>query len=144
MENKGFYCPRCSRRLSNDDNTIVKLKGRLSSEFFSVHFNIDLPAKLGDYGAVLSEGVILKKGADIDFLCPYCVSDLSMEKMPNHAWLKMKDGEEEEKVVIFNKVYGEHSSFVINTENHDIIKQFGEHSDEYKNEFNKDLNFFGF
>ena len=144
MQKKGYYCPRCSARVSGDDNTIVTLKGRLEAPLFSVHFDIEIPAQPGVYGAIFSEGVVLKEGAIIDFLCPHCAADLTLKSNQKHAWLKMIEGEGEEKIIVFNKVYGEHSSFIFNTETSKIIASYGEHSNMYLEEFNKEVNFFGF
>jgi hypothetical protein len=144
MQKNGFYCPRCSGRVSNDDNSIVKLKGRLESSKFSVHFDIELPSQPGTYGAVFSEGVVLKKGAKLDFICPCCAADLAFDKSPNFACLKMVEEEDNEKMIFFNRIYGEHSSFVFDIESHKLIGSYGEESVNYKAEFNKDVNFFGF
>jgi hypothetical protein len=143
MRKEGFYCPHCSVKVSNEDNSIVFLKGRLDSETFTIITDVSLPAQLGVYGAIFSEGIILKPGAEVNFICPHCVIDLTMSSKEQYAAIKMIDGQGRQRIVVFNRFYGKHASFIFDLDSHSLVSSYGEHQNNFSSEFDTSINFFG-
>ena len=144
MTREEFLCPRCRTSLMNSDGTMVRMKGRLDCDRFSVSFPIELPAQLGVYGATMPEGIALRDGAEVQFSCPHCGADFTVPDAPHHAAILMHDSEGSTKVVVFNKLYGEHTSFVFDLDTRALIAAYGEHQGRWMDEVRKDINFFGF
>ncbi|MGM0598061.1 MAG: hypothetical protein ACQES9_13580 [Myxococcota bacterium] len=144
MQKEGFYCPLCSTRVSSDDNSLVKLKGKLESDKFSVIVNIDIPATPGKYGAKFPEGVFLEEGAEVEFICPHCNQSLTIEDNPSHSALFMVNEDGKKKIMAFNRTYGKHSSFVFSVDTKKLLASYGEDQNKYVEQFNKDINYFGF
>ncbi|MBN2722772.1 MAG: hypothetical protein JXR95_01740 [Deltaproteobacteria bacterium] len=138
-----YFCPHCEAVLNENDESGVVLKGRLNGSGFSVSFQVSVPSQLGVYGATFPDYIEIDRGVLVDFCCPHCNGDLSMEEAPNHASIKMRDSEDRWRFVSFNREYGKHSSFLFDVESHELIASYGEHQQQYKNDFNKPLNFFG-
>ena len=140
-----FYCPYCNHKLSFLDGTIVKLAGRLHAEKFSCKVMFYIPAELGQYGAIVGEGVQLREGAKVEFEClnGACKENFTTAYDDNLAEIKMVDAEGREYIVVFSKIYGKKSTFLIDLKKRELLKSYGEHSEEYASEFEKPLNFFG-
>ena len=140
-----FFCPQCEQKLSFLDGAIIKLVGRLHSETFSARTMFYIPAKLGDYGAIVGEGVRLKEGAVVEFECinGACKANLTTAYDENLAEIKMRDSEGREYIVIFNKIYGRQATFLVDYKKKSLIQSYGEHADDFEPNFDKRLNFFG-
>lgn len=139
-----FSCPYCGQKLSFLDGTIVKLVGRLHADNFSCKTMFYVPAKLGEYGAIVGEGVRLQDGARVEFECinGACKHDLTAAYDADLAEVKMvRDGRE--YAVAFNKVYGRESTFVVDITERTVVQSFGEHANQYASDFDKPINFFG-
>ncbi len=140
-----FRCPYCDQKLSFLDGTVVKLVGRLHAEHFSCKTMFYIPAVLGQYGAIVGEGVRLEEGVKVDFECVNgaCKRSLNAAYDDNLAELKMADAEGNEFAVVFNRIYGKRSTFIIDVKNTDVVESYGEHATDYFMTFEKKLNFFG-
>ena len=140
---EGFYCPHCNTSVTSQDKKAVNLNAKLESEFFSVEFPISLPARLGTYGAEYPSYIELKKGAKVSFYCPHCNTSITLPEKETHAYLKMTDSQQREKVIIFNQIFGEHDTFVFDLDTHKIVAAYGDDQNRYIMEFNNNINFFG-
>jgi len=138
-----FLCPHCKKNLNSADQQHVELKGFLSGDKFEFSFPILLPAGLGVYGAKFPKDLKLDKGAVVEFRCPACDFNLTIHEVPRHAFVLMKDENQDEFAVVFNRVYGEHSSFQFDLQRHQLLAAYGENIDSYREDFNRELNFFG-
>ena len=140
-----FFCPHCDQKLSFLEGSIIKLVGRLHAETFSARTMFYIPAKLGDYGAIVGEGVRLKEGARVEFECinGACKADLTTVYDKNLAELKMRDCDGREYVVIFNKIFGRQATFLVDYKKRTLLESFGEHASDFEPDFEKRLNFFG-
>lgn len=140
-----FYCPFCDQKLSFLDGTIIKMVGRLHAETFSCKAMFYIPAELGQYGAIVGEGVRLREGARVEFECinGACKENFTTAYDDNLAEIKMTDAEGRDYVVVFNKIYGRRSTFLIDLKKRSLLKSYGEHSEEFAPDFDKPLNFFG-
>lgn len=140
-----FTCPHCNQKLSFLDGTVVKLAGRLHAESFSCKTMFYIPAKLGQYGAIVGEGVRLKEGARVEFECinGACKKNFTTGYDPDLAEILMTDESGRKFVVVFNKIFGKRSTFLLDFKRHELLESFGEHAKLYIGEFDKPRNFFG-
>ncbi len=138
-----FLCPKCHQRLNDQDPAFVRFTGELSGPRFSVRFPIQLPAQLGVYGAVHPDSIRMEPGAEVRFLCPHCQEDLALAGVPLHSWVLLEEDGGARSAVVFNRVFGEHSSFQFDLETRRLKAAFGENIDQYREDFNRELNFFG-
>ncbi len=138
-----FFCPRCNKSLNEQDPGQVQLKGILRGNDFTVSFPISLPSGLGEYGAKFPETIELKQGCMVEFHCPHCDFELTIREVPRHAFVLMADGSGDRFAVVFNRVFGEHSSFQFDLQKNQLLAAYGENQDHFREDFARDLNFFG-
>lgn len=138
-----FLCPKCNQNLTDQDPALVRFMGELSGPRFHVQFPIFLPAQLGVYGAVYPDYIHMEPGAEVRFLCPHCKSDLALSGVYRHSWVILEEDNGVKSAVVFNRVFGEHSSFQFDLETHRLKAAYGENIDQYREDFNRELNFFG-
>lgn len=140
-----FYCPKCGAKLSFLDGTVVKLQGKLQAPDFSVQTQFFFPAKLGQYGAIVSGPVTLKEGARVEFFCPNpkCGVDFTAAYNPDLSEIRMVDERGGEFVVVFHKIYGKKATFVVDRAQNKLVQKYGEDADDLADAFERPLNFFG-
>ncbi len=140
-----FFCPHCDQKVSFLKGSIIKLVGRLEAETFTARTMFYIPAKLGDYGAIVGEGVRLKEGAVVEFECinGACKTNLTTVYDEHLAELLMRDEQGREYVVIFNKMYGRQATFLVDYKKRVLLESFGQHANDFEPDFEKRLNFFG-
>ncbi len=141
-----FFCPYCGQKLSFLNGEIIKLVGRLHAEGFSCKTMFYIPSALGKYGCIVGEGVRIKKGTKVEFECinGACKHNFTASYDDNLAEIKMKDADNQEYVVVFNKIFGVKSTFLIDFKKKEIVETYGEDSGEYIHDFDGDVNFFGY
>jgi|GEM_PF-2842163 len=140
-----YVCPYCGQKLSFMDGTVVKMVGRLHADTFSCKTMFYIPARLGQYGGIVGEGLRVKEGAFVEFECinGQCKRNFTTAYDQNLAEIKMIDEADNEFVVIFNKIYGKKATFLVDLKQKRLVNQFGEDADSYYRDFNDHLNFFG-
>jgi hypothetical protein len=140
-----FRCPYCSQKLSFLDGSMVKLAGRLHADTFSCKTMFYIPATLGEYGAIVGEGVRLEDGAVVEFECinGACKQSLTSRYDDNLAEIRMVDESGQEFAVAFNRIYGRRATFLIDIKRTSVLESYGEHAAEYALTFEKRLNYFG-
>jgi hypothetical protein len=140
-----YSCPYCGQKLSFLHGTIVKLVGRLQGESFSCKTMFYIPARLGEYGAIVGEGVRVQDGARVQFECinGACKHDLTTTYDKNLAEVKMVREDGREFAVAFNKVFGRHSTFVVDFKEKALVESFGEDAGQFSPDFDEPINFFG-
>jgi hypothetical protein len=142
-----FICPHCNAELNPGRGPIIKLRGRLDAETFSVTTDVFLPSGLGVYGRLAATGVTLRQGAKFQFFCPDCKQPLSESDQANLAHVKMVDEEGKEFFIGFNKSYGKRSTFVVDPQHAKVERSFGDDADDYRERLDqtleKKINFFG-
>jgi hypothetical protein len=140
-----FRCPHCGQKLSFLDGNIVKLVGRLHGDNFSCKTMFYVPANLGEYGAIVGEGVRLQDGARVEFECisGACKANLTSAFDQDLAEVKMVREDGKEFAVVFNKTYGRHSTFLVDVTEKALVESYGEHAGQFQPDFDKPINFFG-
>lgn len=142
---KNFYCPYCHAKLSHFEGTLIKMKGVLSSETFECSGYFYLPGAVGKYGSIVDEHIKLRDGAKVDFRCPNPRCDLSFTTHYDDdlAEIKMIDDDGHEYAVVFNRIFGVHSTFVVDYKKKKVESSYGEDRETYSRDFDKAVNFFG-
>ncbi len=142
---KQFYCPYCNEKLSHLEDSIIKMKGVLECETFSCEADVILPSTLGHYSAMTDEWITMRDGAKVDFHCtnPRCNRSFTAPYDDDLAEIKMIDEENHEFIVVFNRIYGQHSTFVVDYKKKKLENSFGEDKKRYLHDFDEPVNFFG-
>lgn len=140
-----FRCPACGDKLSFLGGTVIRLMGRVHAEHFSCSTMFYIPAKLGQYGAIVGEGLQLREGAKVEFECPNgaCRKNLTTAYNPDLAEIGMSDEEGREFSVVFGKRYGSRATFLVDIKRRSLVQSYGEHASAFGIDFDKQLNFFG-
>lgn len=142
---KVFYCPYCNEKLSFLDGTIIKMIGVLRADRFEAATYFYIPGTLGQYDAIVEGNFKVKDGAKVDFHCinSNCKKSFTTTYDDDLAEIKMIDDDEHEYIVVFNRIYGKHSTFVVDYKKKELTDSFGEDKNIYMHDFDKPANFFG-
>ena len=140
-----YFCPYCNQKLSFLDGTAIKMVGRLHAPTFSCKTMIYISARLGQYGAIVGEGLRINEGAVVEFECinGACKRNFTSAYDVGLAEIKMVDDAGQDYVVVFNKTFGRRSTFLVDLRERTLVSSFGEHANEDAPDFGKALNFFG-
>jgi predicted RNA-binding Zn-ribbon protein involved in translation (DUF1610 family) len=141
-ETRQFVCPACGAILNQELPGLIRMTAVLRGPCFSVRFPVDIPAELGVYGAAYDPRVALEEGCRVEFDCPSCGKDFTTAYSTDWAELMMVEGGHE-YVVVFNRTYGERSSFLFDYSTKRLVGTYGNASQDYVAQFGKDINFFG-
>ncbi len=144
-QKRTFFCPSCNAKLSFLEGTIIKMDGVLKADKFSVRTQFYFPAKLGQYGVIIAGSLDVKEGAEVEFHCikPTCNKNFTAAYNPELAEIRMVDEAGREFVVIFNKIYGKRSTFLVDPVDHKLLESHGDHAGDYSGTFDRPLNYFG-
>lgn len=137
-----YVCPFCQVELNRERPELIRMDATLEGPGFEVTFQIDIPAELGSYGARYDSRIVLQEGCRVKFGCPQCGRDFTSEYSSDWAELKMVEAGRE-FVVVFNKIYGEHSSFLFDYSTRRLVGTYGDATSDLIEQFGKNLNFFG-
>ncbi|MBN1947895.1 MAG: hypothetical protein JW797_19670 [Bradymonadales bacterium] len=137
-----FFCPHCDHELGLPGSEFVRMQGRLYGPNFSVTATFDVPSGLGVYGGRWNDYLKLEEGGLVEFSCPECSTSFTTGYNDRLAEIKMTEGDQL-YVVVFNRAFGEHSSFLIDYQRKEVVASFGEHAHDFIDEFGKNINFFG-
>ncbi|MBN2010263.1 hypothetical protein JW960_13035 [candidate division KSB1 bacterium] len=142
---KTFYCPYCNEKLSFLNGSLIKLLGHLSSSKFNASTYFYIPGTIGSYDVMVEGRFELKDGLKVDFCCinNKCEKSFTTDYDNDLAEIKMIDDDGREYVVVFNRIYGKHSTFVVDYKHKAIAGSYGEDKATYIHDFDKDINFFG-
>ena len=149
METQGkmtFTCPKCGQKLSFLDGSIIKLVGRLKATTFSCKTMFYFSATLGQHGCIVGEGVRVKDGAKVELEClnVLCKQNLTAPYNDELAELKGTDEAGNEFKVVFSKIYGKDSTFVLDMQAKKVTASYGENKDTiFADIHERRRNFFG-
>ena len=140
-----YICPHCGQKLSFLGGTVIKMTGRLHAENFSCKTMFYVPAKLGQFGVIVAEGIRIRDGAIVEFECinGVCKRNFTTSYDSSLAEIKLIDEKGNEYIVIFNKIFGKHATFLVSMKEKTLLDQFGEDAEKFSPEFGEKLNFFG-
>jgi len=137
-----FSCPSCDSVLNSRRPGVIRLLGLLKGPHFEVRSTFDIPATLGEYGAEYDRSFKLEEGCVVTFVCPECQADLTTTRDTELAAVKMNENGRD-YMVVFSKVFGEHTSFVIDTATRTLVASYGEDAQAHSEELGRHVNFFG-
>ncbi len=140
---KQFFCPYCNEELTVLAGAALKLKGILISDFFECSSYFYLPSTPGQYGALYDEHIKLKEGAKVNFCCPnnQCEKSFTTNYDNDLSQVKMLDEENVENVAIFNRIFGKHSTFIIDYQKKSLRGSYGEDKLDYIHDFDSEIDF---
>ena len=142
---KEYFCPYCNEKLSRLNGIVIKMLGLLRSEKFDILTTFYIPGSIGQYDGIVEAKVTLRDGVKVDFMCinPKCQKSFTTNYDDDLAEIKMIDDDGHEYVVVFNRIYGKHSTFVVDYKRKELTSSFGEDKEIYIQDFDRPVNFFG-
>jgi hypothetical protein len=149
MEPQGkmtFYCPYCGQKLSFLEGTLIKMVGRLHATTFSCKTMFYFSAQLGQYGCIVGEGVRVYDGAKVEYECinTACKKNFTSPHNDELAEISATDEDFKEFKVVFNKVFGKRSTFLLDMAQSKLVESFGVDKDDYISDpEERRRNFFG-
>lgn len=115
-----YICPVCGGVLNVNDNVVLIAQNAHGEKGL-----VFLHTELGNYQSQISSSLVVKEGDFVDFLCPYCHSNIDYHKEKSAlAMLMLVDQKGRKSKVLFSKVYGEECTHELNEDN--SIKTYGE------------------
>lgn len=112
-----YYCPYCRAHLNPSEDHVILLA---DSKYGKGIFVFD--HEPGNYDLILPEGIEVEKGQHWDFYCPVCNKNLQSEENENIAKVHMKDPQGSDHMVMFSRIAGEQSTFLVRG---DGVKEYG-------------------
>lgn len=116
-----FFCPKCRGYLSVGNRVIFTIKKKGWSGGLLL-----LSPELGDYTYEHHTSFEIDSGEQLEFHCPICNFDFSVEGTENLARVLMREGDGEEFYVVFSKKEGERSTYKLSEVQ--IEEVWGEHA----------------
>jgi hypothetical protein len=143
IEMKHFYCPYCNEELTVLSGSAFKLKGILRSDFFECSSFFYLTSTPGHFGLLIDDHLKLKEGARVNFCCPNdrCGESFTTNYDQDLSQIKMVDDNNDENVVVFNRIYGKHATFVVDYQKKSLRASYGEDKLEYIHDFDSEIDF---
>ena len=140
-----YFCPHCGQELTCPNGQQIKLRGVLTSPYFTVATLFYLPAELGVYGGTVEGEIEIREGARVEFQCfnPDCLHSFTSPYDDDLSEIRMVEDDGTDEIVVFNRVYGRQSTYVVDYRLRKVIMAYGEDKDRYVDEFERPLNFFG-
>ncbi len=124
-----YYCPKCNGTLNPNTKIILRASFEGKSSLILFH------TSPGNYEAILSDDLALKRGNMVDLSCPICTESLVSRADKNLAEIGFFTDDGVEGMVEFSRKYGEQATFFVTRES---IRSYGHDADLYGN-----LNFMG-
>lgn len=116
-----FFCPKCQGYLSVADKVVFAIKKKGLDGGLLL-----LSPNLGEYTYEYHPSIELIEGEEIDFFCPMCGYDLTLEGAKKLARVKMQIDDKETFWVVFSKKKGERCTYKISDGGDK--ESFGEHA----------------
>lgn len=129
-----YLCPHCRAQLKIDNELILTIKSHKTKHKGLLILN----PQVGDYSLRYHETIQFEKGEEFDMYCPICFKELRANEVNSkllYLIMQNKDGKEFE--IYFSRIFGEHSTFVLDKNN--IIEKKGEDASTYFNYFSARL-----
>ncbi len=116
-----FFCPNCKGYLSVNERVIFAIKKKGLDGGLLL-----LSPELGEYTYEHHSSIVFKDGEQIEFFCPICGYDLTLEGANNLVRVKMQVDDKEDFWVVFSKKIGERCTYKIADDG--TKESFGEHA----------------
>jgi len=118
-----YLCPACRNFLNVGENVVFHAKASHRREGILM-----LHPQVGNYSVIKHPSFDYEEGEKVEFHCPYCNAELTSERNKNLVKILMIDAKKQEFEILFSRVAGEKSTFVIMGEK---VEPFGPDSTKY-------------
>ena len=118
MKENDYLCPKCKGHLNTGGKIVFSTKTSRNKKGL-----ILLNPEIGGYTYEHHENYSFKKGEVIQFNCPICSTDLTSKENEKFAGVMMIDHNDMEYNVLFSRVAGVKSTYVVSTDN---VESFGD------------------
>ncbi|MCF8304082.1 MAG: hypothetical protein K9I94_12460 [Bacteroidales bacterium] len=132
METTNYRCPNCRNYLNVGENVVFQAKTQSGKQGL-----IMLHPELGNYSVLKHPQLKIAQGEKVEFFCPYCNIMLTSERNENLVKILMCCKDNKEWEVLFSKIAGEESTYMITGEN---VEYYGKDSGKYLDYLNLSSN----
>jgi Zn finger protein HypA/HybF involved in hydrogenase expression len=130
---RDFICPKCFGQLYLNERIIFSVQKHDGTRGL-----ILLTAEPGDYRVLKHPAFKITEGEHLDFFCPLCHSNLTIEKDDKKFTLVTMIETGDEYEVLFSQIAGEKSTYVVGEH---FFKAFGDDADENTNFWGESPNY---
>ncbi len=124
-----YKCPKCRCYLNIGSKIVLSVKVKTEQKGLLL-----FEKELGNYEVKKHDLIPYEKGDLVGFYCPICLENLAADDVnSNLAQVLMVDEQDNEYLVMFSQVAGEHATYKVSNSE---VKAFGEDQNKY-------INFFG-
>lgn len=126
MKNR-FICPKCRSDLKIGDHIIFSTQTERGLRGVLL-----ISPELGNYTIIHDDKFNFMEGEHVDFSCPVCHENLSIDEVDQDlAEVILIDENKEEYKIVFSEIAGKRCTMKIKDDK--IIESFGEDADEFTN-----------
>jgi uncharacterized protein YbaR (Trm112 family) len=118
-----YLCPKCRHFLNVGENVVFHAKASHRREGLII-----LHPQVGNYQVVKHPSFEYEMGEKVEFYCPYCNTKLTSERNDNLVKILMVDEKRQEYELLFSRIAGEKSTYVIMNS---TMETFGQDSGKY-------------
>jgi uncharacterized protein YbaR (Trm112 family) len=118
-----FLCPKCQGYLSVDNKIFFAIKGKRNRAGILL-----MSPTLGDYSYTTHPSFIIEPGEELDFFCPICHENLSVQGTDKLAKVVMREEDRYEYYIVFSKKEGERCTYRLSEKK---IETFGDVANKY-------------
>ncbi|MBU0505701.1 hypothetical protein KJ708_06895 [bacterium] len=120
-----FYCPHCEGRLDIHQYVAFTAKSNNGSMGLLL-----LSPHLGNYDVWHDEKFSFKEKELVKYFCPICHHNLTADELHEHLIkIHMIDDEDNNHIVVFSGVAGEHATYQLRDD--ELVDHYGKGSEEY-------------
>ena len=123
LKNNDYLCPSCKGHLNTGGNVIFSTKNQKNQKGL-----ILLSPEIGKYNYQHHDNYSFQNGETVDFNCPICSTSLESPKNNNYASIIMVDHNNEEYEMMFSRIAGNKSTYIVSNE---ITESFGEDATDF-------------
>lgn len=132
MITSNYICPSCHNYLNVGENVVFQAKAQSGKQGI-----VMLHPELGNYTLIKHPQFKIKKGEKLEFFCPFCNTMLTSEKNENLVKIIKCCKDHHEWEVLFSKIAGEESTFMLTGEN---MEYYGKDAGKYLGYLNMNSN----
>ena len=123
LKSNDYLCPKCKGHLNADESVIFSTKNAKNQRGL-----ILLSPEIGKYNYSHHDNYNFKKGEIVEFYCPICAESLESDKNNKYASITMIDHNNEEYEMLFSRLAGNKSTYIVSNR---IVESFGEDSSHF-------------
>jgi len=118
-----YLCPACRNILNVGENVVFHAKASHRREGILMFH-----PQPGNYTVIKHPSFDYEEGEKVSFYCPYCNTELTSERNKNLVRIIIRDETNREYELLFSRVAGEKSTFVVMGEK---VEPYGPDAEKY-------------